>query len=820
MLQRNLVWILFVCVGLLASLARVDASSPSLGSIMPRGGQRGTELALDFHGGRLSDAREILCYSPGFEVKNLEVVNDGHVRVQLHISGDCRLGVHFMRMRTATGITELRTFFVGALAAVGEKEPNSDFSTPQKVAFNSTIVGVVDNEDVDYYSFEVEKGQRISAELEGMRLATSIFDAHIAILDAARFELASCDDSALLKQDPHCQTLAPETGTYYVAVRESSYGGGGNCRYRLHVGTFPRPVACFPAGGTRDQDVKVELIGDVKPLESAVKAAAESGEQLEVFAEDEGGVASSAVFFRPSEFPNTLEVEPNNDPTKGTPAVVPGALNGILGEANDVDFFRFSARKGQVFEVELYGRRIGSPIDAFVRIFIDGGGQIAANDDARGPDSYIRFTAPEDKDYFVAVSDFLRKGSPDYVYRLEMTPVRPVLTLTIPRVDRYSQERQSIAVPKGNRYAALIAIDRRDFGGEIVLSGEELPEGLALSCENVPADLPSIPVLFEATSEAPVAGRLSQLRGRHVDPATGIEGGFRLPIDFLVGSPGQSVYLSHVADRLAVAVTEAAPFQIRIVEPKVPLVRNGSMQLRIVAERREGFEAPIGLEMVFHPPGVSAQRGVSIPQGANEATMDLNAAHNAQVRGWKIVVNGNATVGDGPVWVATPFATLNVAEPRFHVQAQSTSVELGQKTEVFCKVQSVAPFEGKAKVELLGLPHKVSSVIAEVAHGTEEFSFPLQVAADSPAGHHKGIFCRVTIVENGEPMVHATGGTELRLDKPLPPPKPRPQEVAKPVEKPKPPPPPPAPAPKKQLTRLEKVRLEYRRRRDGVGGEQ
>ena len=41
------------------------AASPTLGVITPRGGQRGTEVEFTFHGARLKDAQEILCYTPG-----------------------------------------------------------------------------------------------------------------------------------------------------------------------------------------------------------------------------------------------------------------------------------------------------------------------------------------------------------------------------------------------------------------------------------------------------------------------------------------------------------------------------------------------------------------------------------------------------------------------------------------------------------------------------------------------------------------------------------------------------------------------------------
>ena len=87
----------------------------------------------------------------------------------MNIAPDCRLGEHVAQVRTKSGISEYRTFFVGALSAIDEKEPNTLFDQPQAIEMNHTVHGVVQGEDVDYYQVDVKKGQRISAEVEGMR---------------------------------------------------------------------------------------------------------------------------------------------------------------------------------------------------------------------------------------------------------------------------------------------------------------------------------------------------------------------------------------------------------------------------------------------------------------------------------------------------------------------------------------------------------------------------------------------------------------------------------------------------------------------------
>ncbi len=67
------------------------------------------------------------------------------------------------------------------------------------------------------------------------------------------------------------------------------------------------------------------------------------------------------------------------------------------------------------------------------------------------------------------------------------------------------------------------------------------------------------------------------------------------------------------------AVTEEAPFAIEVVEPKVPLVRGGSMGLKVRATRKPGFDAAIAVSLPWNPPGIGSSGGVTIPAKATEA---------------------------------------------------------------------------------------------------------------------------------------------------------------------------------------------------------
>ncbi|HLN28881.1 MAG TPA: PPC domain-containing protein [Gemmataceae bacterium] len=808
----SLVLLAFSAILSPGGLSRALAASPSLGSILPRGGQRGTQTVLYFNGGRLSDTKEILFYYPGITVTKLEVVNDGQVKAAVKIAPDCRLGEHAVRVRTASGISELHTFFVGALPQIDEKEPNSEFTAPQKIPLNVTVNGVIDNEDVDYFSFEAKKGQRVTAEIEAMRLGETLFDPYVAILDMKRFELAASDDAPLLGQDAVASVVIPADGTYVVQVRESAYGGNGACRYRLHVGTFPRPTAVVPAGGKLGEEVEVTFLGDpAGEYKQRFKLPATYQEKFGIFAQDASGISPSPNPFRLSEFGNVIEVEPNDTHAQATPAELPCALNGVISKAGDIDYFRFKAKKGQIFDVHCYARRLGSALDSVMVLSHFNGGGIVGNDDAIGPDSYFRFTAPEDKEYVISVTDHLGKGGPNYFYRIEFTPVKPKVVLSIPKVALFSQERQTIAVPRGNRYAALISGARGDFGGELVIGAEGLPKGVTVHSENMAANLDVVPVLFEAAPDAPVAGTLANIVAHHADPAQKIHSAFSQLVELVTGPPGQSVYWTHTVHQAAVAVIDEVPFKIRIVEPKVPLVHNGSMNLKIVAKRKKGYNEAITIVPLFNPPGVGSASSVTIPAGQNEVLFPINANGGAPVRKWKYVVLGVANVGNGPIWVASQLATLEITPPYVAFAMERAAAEQGRTTELFCKVQQQTPFPSSAKVNLIGLPAKVTAPELQITKETKEFTFKLNIDKTSPAGQHRNLFCQVVIMQNGEPIVHNVGSSELRIDVPLPPkqneaPKaPAPAVAAKKPE-------PPKLAAQKRLTRLEQLRLEQEER--------
>ena len=72
----------------------------------------------------------------------------------------------------------------------------------------------------------------------------------------------------------------------------------------------------------------------------------DGSQEFSFFAQDERGIAPSANLLRVSDLPNVLEAEPNNVAAEATPAAnAPTALNGIIQQDGDMDFFKFTTTR-------------------------------------------------------------------------------------------------------------------------------------------------------------------------------------------------------------------------------------------------------------------------------------------------------------------------------------------------------------------------------------------------------------------------------------------------------------------------------------------
>jgi len=288
-----------------------------------------------------------------------------------------------------------------------------------------------------------------------------------------------------------------------------------------------------------------------------------------------------------------------------------------------------------------------------------------------------------------------------------------------------------------------------------------------------------------------------------VDPKVEALAEYVQPIDLVYGQNNAPIYAIDTR-KLAVAVVDEVPYKLHIVQPKVPVVQNGELKLKVVAERAKDFKGPINVRMLFTPPGLGTAANVEMPGDKSEIEYPVSGNGNAELRKWKICMLGSSD-SNGAIWAASEPAELEVAEAFVDLKIDMAAAEQGKPTSVVVHLENKTKFDGKAEIKLLGLPRNATASDMQISADDKQVVFNVNTAADTPVGQHGSLFCQVTVMKNGEPVVHSLGrGGVLRVDAPPPPKKGEPPKPAVAQAAPQ-----PAAAPEaKPLSRLEKLRLD------------
>ncbi len=764
----------FLCV---VSTGSLHAAVPSIETVSPAVGQRGSTFTLNLIGAALDDAEEVLFYRTGVTCAELKATSENELTLKLIASPDCPLGSHGFRLRTRRGITELRVFRVTAYPVVLSQQPGTDGNPPQAVDHNVTVVGVLESGDVDAYRVSLKKGDAFSAEVEAIRLGANLLDTVLTVRDPDGQVLATVDDTPLFRQDPFATIVAPRDGTYTVEVRETNNEGDGNSRYALHLGRFPRPAAIYPAGGPSGEAVTVHFLGDAGgPFTQTVTPTA----GFELFAERNGMRSPTPHPFRVSSFPNVLEPE-SPDVAATHPATLPVAFNGRIGTPAEHDTFSFAAEGGQTWQFDLLAERMGSPLDAVMMITDDNGAMLARCDDYDSHDPRIVWTAPQSGTYRLVVTDKREAGGPMFVYRVEATLSQPQLTAFLPRPNRTSQERQTLSVPRGNRVVTFVAARRQGVTGPLQFSAGELPSGVVMNARLLADDQFWTPVVVEAAAEAPIGGRLSLLEVSGQAEGRSVFGAFRQVVD-LVNGPADALYQAYVADRWAVAVTEAVPFHVHLDPPVAGLSQDGTIALKVRVERHADFMSPIDVTFPFLPPWVDGPDKLTIPANETEGLYLARAWKQAGPRTWPICAEAKPGLAQATApmamempatgrpgrgrrsrnstletRVSSALVDLTIIPPPVTGTMPSAAGEQGKTTRLICQLAVDGDLPESMVATLEGLPNRVTAEPVMLTRGDRRVEFVIHLSDDAPLGEFSSLVCRLSGQLKGQNVSYCVG---------------------------------------------------------------
>ncbi len=771
--------------------------------VTPRAGQQGTTVEVTLEGTFLKEAQEVLFFRTGIRCTSLKVapslpeprstIHGGWVEdkvvCRFELAPDCPLGLHPFKVRTTTELTTLATFAVTRFPIVEETAED------QPVAMNVSVLGRMDSNkvgDVDVYRLHGKAGQTLSVEVDSVRLtdkfyAESEFDLMLRVLDDGGREIARNDDSAAHIQDPILSTVLPRDGEYRVEVKQRVFKTGDRCYYLAHIGDFQRPLAVYPAGGKAGTTLQTTLLGGAsgdRPMEVALPS-------------DDGdfdwiGGGPSPLPLRVSECDNVLE-NGSVDPT--LVAVLPAALNGIIARPGETDRYRLTVKKGERWRVRVFARSLGTPLDPRLTLgrpeaetpeleaddaTLEDRGLYAVSRQIQRKelmDPAVIWEPKEDGDYLLGISDMRGLGSAMSVYRIEIDPVADEVSTFIQArvIDMVECPRlTSIAVPQGGRWTVNVNLadgPGNGYKGELELVAGGLPEGVTMVAPRIRVGQRQVPVLFTAAASTPPQATLITLACRAVDGRPLVSRS-QQSFSFL-GHSGGHAWHSFTVDHYALAVTGAAPFNIEVGQPAIPLSQNGELSLPIKVVRKAGFDGPVEFQCDWLPPGVEGEPTVTLPAGQSESHLRLTATGSAVPETWKIAVTATTTggsyyLGAGRTRVSSGFIDLTIAEPYLALQNKPSAVRRGESAQVIWEVQHKKPFAGTAEATLLGLPKGVTVKGAlPLPSDAALLVFDISASDEALLGQYKELGCEITFIEKGQTIRQRTGRGILRVDPPV-----------------------------------------------------
>lgn len=754
-------------------------AAPTIERITPAAGQVGMTFEIQIVGSGLADVQEVLFYRTGLKALEFKATEDDGLVIRLDAATDCPRGDQPFRLRSPTGLSELKILRMAATPVRAEAEPNNDPATcplvDEPVCYHGTLPGL----DVDCYRLPRKAGERLSVEVEALRLGQGLLDTLLRVRDPSGTIVASVDDTLLFGQDPFVSLVAELDGEYVIEVASSDGEGMSESQYIVHLGSFPRPRSVFPTGGPLGEPLEVtfqEIDGEVWTSRiSLTDDLARTG----LFPTRNGVAAPTAQPFRITPFGNVIEDRQTGE-IPANAVRLPIAFNGILEAPGDVDQFRFIAEEGEVVEFESWTARLGSPVDSIVTVLTTDGQPLARNDDAAGLDSIVRWTCPATGEYLLQIEDKRGIGGPDALYRVEGQPKRPEITAFLPRPDRQTQTGQMVAVPRGNRALAFMAVRRGDWTGPAEIVFPELPGAVTTVVNPVPEDGYLVPILFEAGSTAIIGGGLFPVIAHGNAGSTTVTGGFHQPVDLVAGSADQ-LYLGTTVERLAVAVIEDVPYRIDLDVPHCELPIDGELTLTVRATRQEGFDRPIDVTFPHLPPWTDGPEKITIPHTADSATFVVRAHPAASAREWPLVAvgrpglrpandpNSGAAVGvpsfrgrgsrrqmsSAPV--ATEIVPLTIAKAPVAGEIGEVYLEAGGTTVVNIPVTTSGSLPQRLTATLEGLPSRVVADAVEIDGTFASIQFQLRAEADVPPGRTTTVICRLAGEVTGRPVAYLLG---------------------------------------------------------------
>jgi hypothetical protein len=479
---------------------------------------------------------------------------------------------------------------------------------------------------------------------------------------------------------------------------------------------------------------------------------------------------SNGMLLTYAQAPVVLDTGDHGEASKAQLLKLPCEVAGRIAKKGDRDWFSFTAKKGEVYSIEIYGDRLGSPVDMYYQLRTADGKLLKEDDDnpeILSPQLYTqtsdppryRFVVPADGTYQLMVASkfaYLQAG-PRHQYRLRITPERPDFRVVVMPLPSLSPD--ATIVRQGGHQVLSVYVWRQDgFNAPITLTGEDLPPGVIVRPQTIASTQKQAFLALSAakgskTWEGPIRLRASAMVNgkeivREVRAAT-----MTWPVQ-----QNNLPAISRLDRALTVALRDQGPFSLEptVDQLAVPVGERVEVTLR-VERHADSFKAPVQITALNLPQGASLPPVTAQP-GKNTVTITL-PAQGFQPGRYAIVFRGLAlapgmdaknpkmaaaapAVSSSPVTVtivpkSVAQVTLSNAQP---------TVKIGNKVELMVNVQRQFDYAGEFKVQLVLPPGTKGLSSEELTIPADKDSGKLVIAVDPDAmvGLRGNLTVRVT----------------------------------------------------------------------------
>lgn len=591
------------------------------------------------------------------EDKDRNDVTTSKAKLRITCDPDAVPGIRDFRVMTPHGVSTVGQLVIAREPVVAEVPDNDTVDKAQNIQLPATLCGVIEKpEDIDLYRIRVESPGQWTFHMTSQRLQNRLHDMQIRVdpmitlRSATGATLASSDNA--LAGDPLLVFEVKEVGEYLLEVRDVRYQGNPDWTYSLECSQRPFPLVARPSVVAAEQEAAVSIVcaGRSDPLASHWHAkGCRSTTSICRWAPEVEGVPLHGLPIVVTTEPIVQEsVVVSESTTTPVPIPIPSVLSGVIEEPSQTDRFAFEAKAQERFSFEVMARRLGSQLDARLRILNAAGAAISEADDTTfervlSADSHLEnWTAPADGTYFIEVQDLHARGGMDYSYAVHVTRAEPYFLLE-------ADTDKTLLAPGSASVLYVKAHRRNGFTGDIALQVDGLPQGVSAQTGIILASGVDGAIWLSAAADAPMGMSNVSVRGTAMAKRASGES-YEI---MATASNLQEVYMPgggrghYPVDAHTISV--AKPMDIR----KITLSRNvvalkpgASERVEIEVERAPDYKGNVTLDVMLQH--LEQPYGNPLPKGV---TVDLTASKTLLTAGEN---KGHITLKAAPDAPAVP----------------------------------------------------------------------------------------------------------------------------------------------------------------------